>query len=89
MTNQDKYIEIVDEEGNNIQCELYDIIDYKEQSYALLLEKNNKDINPELVIMKYIEEGEEVYFETIEDEEEFNEVSEYVDSLADEDEDDE
>jgi hypothetical protein len=39
--------------------------------------------------MRYTEEGEEVFFETIEDDEEFDRVQEYIESLEDEVEDEE
>ena len=37
--------------------------------------------------MKYIEEGEESYFETIDDDDEFERVSDYIESLSPEDDD--
>ena len=41
--------------------------------------------------MRYVEEGEEVFFETIDDDEEFAKVQEYIETLepVDEDEDEE
>ena len=38
--------------------------------------------------MRYLEEGEESYFETIDDDDEFERVSEYIESLDSEDEED-
>ena len=43
---------------------------------------------PEVVLMRYLEEGEESYFETIDDDDEFERVSEYIESLDSEDEED-
>lgn len=39
--------------------------------------------------MRYTEEGEESYFETIDDDDEFERVSEYIENLDTEDEDEE
>ena len=44
-------------------------------------EENEED--PELIVLEYIEEGEEGFFQNIEDEEEFDRVCEYIESLAD------
>lgn len=86
MTNEEQnFVELCDEEGNVTKCEVYDVIDFEEKTYALLLpldEDNEED--PELILLEYVEEGEEGYFQNIDDEEEFERVSEYIESLADE-----
>lgn len=74
-------IEITDDDGTVIKCELYDIVEFENKQYALLLEADSEDEEPEVVLMRYTEEGEESYFETIEDDEEFEKVSEYIESL--------
>lgn len=74
-------IEITDDDGTVIKCELYDIVEFENKQYALLLESDSEDEEPEVVLMRYTEEGEESYFETIEDDEEFEKVSEYIESL--------
>lgn len=81
-------IEITDDDGTVIKCELYDIIEFEEKQYALLVEVNNKEEEPEVVLMRYVEEGEESFFETIEDDAEFDRVSEYIESLEEEETDD-
>lgn len=77
-------IEITDDDGTVIKCELYDIIEFEDKQYALLVEVNDEDeeIDPEVVLMKYVEEGEESYFETIDDDDEFERVSGYIESLS-------
>ena len=87
MENEEnQLIETVDEEGNVINFELYDIVEVDEQEYALLLPSEEADSpDAELVIMRLTKEGEEYIFETIDDDE-FNKVAEYVESLEDEDE---
>ena len=85
MTEEENnIIEITDEDGKTIKCELYDIIEFEGQQYALLVEAD-ADEDAELVLMKYTEEDGESYFETIEDDEEFDKVSAYVETLDDED----
>lgn len=79
-------IEITDDDGTVIKCELYDIIEFEEKQYALLVEVDSEDEEPEVVLMRYTEEGEESYFETIEDDEEFEKVSSYIENLSTEEE---
>ena len=89
MENEDnQLIETVDENGNVITFELYDIVEVDEQEYALLLpaEEEDESDEAELVIMKLTKDGEDYLFETIDDEAEFEKVASYVESLEDEDE---
>lgn len=88
MTEQEQnFVEIVDEEGNVTKCEVYDVIDFEDKTYAMLLPIEDEELEePELIVLEYIEEGDEVYFQNIEDEDEFNRVCEYITSLEDEDE---
>ena len=78
-------VELSDEEGNITNCEIYDIVEFEGKTYALLLpvENESKD-DPELIVLEYVEEGEEGSFVSIEDEDEFNRVCDYIESLADE-----
>ena len=85
MTEEQNFVEICDEEGNVTKCEVYDVVDFEEKTYALLLPiEENSEEEPELILLEYIEEGEEGFFQNIEDEEEFERVSEYYESLVDE-----
>ena len=80
----DNVIEITDETGNSIKCELYDIVEFEGNQYAVLAELDDDELesdDPELVLMKYSEEDGSSYFETISDDEEFERVSEYIDTL--------
>lgn len=78
-------VELSDEEGNVTSCEIYDIVEFEGKTYALLLpvELAGED-EPELIVLEYIEEDEEGTFVSIEDEDEFNRVCDYIESLADE-----
>lgn len=82
-------IEITDDDGTVIKCELYDIIEYENKQYALLVETDSEEEEPEVVLMRYTEEGEESYFETIDDDDEFEKVSAYIETLDTENEDEE
>ena len=78
-------VELSDEEGNVTSCEIYDIVEFEGKTYALLLPVEDSDEEePELIVLEYVEEGEEGTFVSIEDEDEFNRVCDYIESLADE-----
>lgn len=84
---EQNYVEIIDDDGNVEKCEIYDVIDFEDKTYALLLplEDENEE-EPEVIVMEYIEEGDDGYFQNIEDEAEFNRVCAYIETLEDEDE---
>ena len=84
MTEEQNYVELCDEEGNVTKCEVYDIVDFEGKTYAMLLplEEDNEE-DPELIVLEYLEEGDECYFQNIDDEEEFERVCDYIESLAD------
>ena len=78
-------VELCDEEGNVTKCEVYDIVEFEGKTYAMLLPiEEDSEEEPELIVLEYIEEGEECYFQNIDDEEEFDKVCEYIESLMDE-----
>ena len=77
-------VELADEDGNVTQCEIYDVVDFEGKTYVMLLPQEEGDEDPEIIVMEYIEEGEEGFFQNIDDEEEFDRVCEYIESLADE-----
>ena len=78
-------VELSDENGNIIKCEVYDIVEFEEKTYAMLLPVTDEsEEDPELIVLEYIEEGEECSFQSIEDEAEFERVCDYIESLMDE-----
>lgn len=86
---EQQFVEVVWEDGTIVKCEIYDVIDFEDKVYALLLplDEDENDEDAELVVMEYVEEGEDDgYFQNIEDEAEFNRVCEYIQSLDDEEE---
>ena len=80
---ENKIIETIDEEGNLVQFELYNIVEFEGKDYALLLPKNT-NVTDDLILMEIHKDGEEYSFETIEDDAEFEKISEYIESLEDE-----
>lgn len=85
MTNEKEeekqLIETIDEDGNVVNFELFDIIEFEEKEYALLLPADSNDDNDEVVLMRLSKDGEDYLFEAIENDEEFNKVSEYIENL--------
>ena len=91
LEQEEQYVEVIWEDGTVIKCEIYDVIDFEDKTYALLLPlgSDEEDDDEEVIVMEYVEEGDEGYFQNIEDEAEFNRVCEYIQSLDDEDDDEE
>jgi len=88
LEQEQNFVEILSEDGEVIKCEIYDVVDFENKTYALLLplDEDENDDDAELIVMEYIEEEEVGYFQNIEDEAEFNRVCEYIQSLDDDDE---
>ena len=86
MAEENDIIEITDEDRNVIKCELYDIVEVEGKQYAVLAEEGADEEETELVLMRMVENGDsdEVFFETIDDDDEFEKVQEYIESLAEE-----
>ena len=75
-------IETIDEEGNVIKFELFDIVEVENKEYALLLPTDAQEgEDDELVLMRLLKDGEDYLFETIDDDAEFDKVAAYVESL--------
>ena len=87
--NEDNIIETIDDDGEVIKFELFDVIEFEEKEYALLLpvgvEVDEDSDESEMVLMRLVKDGEDYSFETIDDEEEFERVSDYLESIEDED----
>ena len=85
MKNEnEELIETVDEEGNKVTFELLDVVTVDDVEYALLLPKDVKDEDGEILVMRLKKDGEDFSFEAIEEDEEFNKVAEYIEELEDE-----
>ena len=87
MVDEEKQlIETVDENGNVIKFELFDIIEVDEQEYALLLPAEASEDEEELVLMRLTKDGEDYIFESIDDDAEFDKVADYVENMDEEEE---
>ena len=82
--NEDQIIETVTEDGEVVQFRLFDIIEFEEKEYALLLPVEDDDEDSEIVLMRLTKEDDDYLFETIDDDEEFERVSEYIENIDDE-----
>lgn len=92
MENEERQlIETVDEYGKVINFELFDIVEVDNQEYALLLPADDDEDSEdsEIILMRLTKDGEDYLFETIEDDEEFNKVEEYIKTLEDEEDEEE
>jgi len=90
MTEEEQnFVELTDEDGTITRCEVVDIIEFEEKTYALLLPIGEEDTydDEEVIVLEYVEagkDGEDSYFQNIEDEDEFNKVCEYIQTLNEE-----
>ena len=89
----DDIIEMTDEEGKTYKAEIVELIEFEDKEYAVLSELDDKkhcdceddECNSnDYVLMRVIKDGEDFAFETIDDDEEFERVSAYIDELAEE-----
>lgn len=78
-------VSLTGDEGNEIKCEVFDIIEFENKTYALLIPQDEieEDDEPQekLIVLEYVEEGDDCYFQNIEDDEEFDRVCEFVNTL--------
>jgi len=75
-------IETVDDNGNVVNFELFDIVEFEEKEYALLLPTECDEVeDDEVVLMRLTKDGEDYLFEAIDDDEEFDKVSEYIENM--------
>lgn len=87
--SEKQMIETVDDEGKVVNFELFDIVEFEEKEYALLLPAESSDDYEEVVLMRLTKEGEEYLFEAIDDDDEFSKVAEYIENMEEEDDDEE
>ena len=65
--NDDQIIETVTEDGEVVQFKLFDIVEFEEKEYALLLPLEDEDNeDAELVLMQLTKDDDDYIFETIE-----------------------
>lgn len=74
-----KQITTIDEDGNEVNLILLEIVTVDDQDYALLMPEDDVDSEePETVLMRLKTEGDEYIFEVIEDDDEFDLVSQAI-----------
>ena len=90
MAEEENYVELTDDQGEVTKCEVIDIIEFEGKNYALLLplEDNENYDEEEAIVLEYVEAGDDSYFQSVDDEKEFEKVCEYIQSLNVEDDDD-
>ena len=81
LEEEKQLIETVDEDGNVVNFELFDIVEFEEKEYALLLPAENPSDDDEDVLMRLTKDGEDYLFEAIDDDDEFEKVAEYIEQL--------
>lgn len=64
--NASEYLVITDEEGNDIECELLDVIAYEGASYSVLLPVDDDSCEPEAIVLRENAEGELEGFDDLE-----------------------
>ena len=97
MTEENEnLLELIDEDGNKVELEVLDVITLDNKEYALLLPPKNSEeehtcehedcncADDEVIVMRMKRDGEEYTLELIDDDNEFNRVSEYIEKLEDE-----
>ena len=86
MQQDENLVEILSGDGQILKCQIYDVVDFEGKTYALLLPygADEEDDDSEVIVMEYIEENDEGYFQNIDDENEFQKVCEYIQSLSEE-----
>jgi len=65
----DNTIILNDEDGNEVEFEFIDLIDYEGGEYAVLMPKEGENAEEELVILKVEDDGENEVFFDVEDDE--------------------
>ena len=81
------FITIVDEDGEEYELEVLTSVEYNGQTYMAVIPAGYEEADPEVSILKSVEEDGEPILCAIEDEQELEDVCNYImDKLYDEDE---
>ena len=70
------------EDGSDLVCDVISVFPVKDKNY-IALRPSNDDPDAEIFLYRFIENGEEIELENIEDDEEFDMVSDAFDELLD------
>ena len=79
--SEENYVELQKEDGTTIQCSIYDIVHFESKEYALLTMKDN---DGEVIVVRLEDDGENCSLSTIDNEDEFKRVCDYIQCVQDE-----
>ena len=83
------YITIVDDDGQESELEVVDSIEYKDQTFTLFLPADLSEDDPDygfIILREVADENGDTIFESIDDEDELNDVYEHFMTLLFDDE---
>ncbi len=83
------YITIVDDDGQESELEVVDTIEYKDQTFTLFLPADLSEEDPDygfIILREVADENGDTVFESIDDEDELNDVYEHFMTLLFDDE---
>ena len=83
------YITIVDDDGQESELEVVDSIEYKDQTFTLFLPADLSEDDPDygfIILREVADENGDTVFESIDDEDELNDVYEHFMTLLFDDE---
>ncbi len=83
------YITIVDDDGQESELEVVDTIEYKDQTFTLFLPADLSEDDPDygfIILREVADENGDTIFESIDDEDELNDVYEHFMTLLFDDE---
>ena len=85
------FITIVDDDGQESELEVVDTIEYKDQTFTLFLPADLSEDDPDygfIILREVADENGDTIFESIDDEDELNDVYEHFMTLLFDDEED-
>ena len=86
------FVTIIDDEGNEFELELLDTIDYNGESFAAFLPTDMDEDDPDygiIILRSVLDENGDELFESIDDDDELQDVYEHFSVLLFDDEDEE
>ena len=88
----DDYITIIDDDGQEFELEVLDSMDYKDQTFVAFLPANMDENDPDygiIILRSVLDENGDELFESIDDDDELQDVYEHFSVLLFDDEEDE
>ena len=84
------FITIVDDDGQEFELEVLDTMDYNNETYVAFLPADMDENDPDygIIILRSVMDGGDEVFESIDDEEQLNDVYEHFMTILFDDEDD-